>query len=293
MARLSGPASGFVAASACIALSVAVALSAEVSAAPPVAAGVDDPSSPLPVAGEAYTVERREAPNHEKDTLPFLRANREFLRARLDELRLALREGWNGDALALDPAWLKWQEMLRDIGTARDSAAISEEWIRRQELLDSVGSLVDLEREMDEMDALLDAQGERLARLEEDFAADAPTALVVLLTGVPSRGVPQTVVLWDGDGRPYRVHLSSAVRASLESGGSAELLHRRVEPRAQHWDVAVEGDAWSEMLPLGLELDPTRHRLTFLEVDLDALEAAQASGDAGERTGSVFRQWVR
>jgi hypothetical protein len=245
--------------------------------------------APLPPDGDAYRVRPRDAAKHDPDTLRFLRANRDFFRARLDELHLALRPDWSGPAEPFDPEWLAWPQMLREIGAARDSAAAGEEAIRRQGLLDSVGQLVDLEKQMDEMEALLDAQGKRLARLEEDFSGEQSTALVVLLTGVSSHGLPGTVVLWDDDGHAHRSILSPQIRTALEHGGSTELLHCLVEPRAQHWDVALEGEGWSEMLPAGIELDPERHRLTFVEVDLSALDAGRAATDAD----GVFRQWVR
>jgi hypothetical protein len=242
--------------------------------------------APLPPAGEAYEVERVEADEPKHPTLRFLGENRDFFRARLDDLRLLLREGWDGQGEDLDPRWLAWREMLDEINAAGDSAAVSEEWIRRRELLDSVGELVELELEMDEMEELLVDQGERLTRLEEDFVGRQQTALVVLVKGAASRGTPETVILTEADGPAHRIALTERVRGSLERGGSAELFHRLVEPREHHWEVSFEGEGWSD-LHVPLDLEPERDRMTFLEIDLSQLDPI----DGEARPAS--RWWVR
>jgi hypothetical protein len=242
------------------------------------------PPEPMPPAGEAYEVEMvdRDEPKHA--TLQFLGENRDFFRARLDELRLLLREGWDGQGEDLDPRWLAWREMLDEINAAKDSAAVSEEWMRRRDLLDSVGELVELELEMDEMEELLSDQGDRLTRLEEDFVGRQQTALVVLVRGAAARGTPETVILSEVDGPAHRIALSERVRGSLERGGSAELFHRLVEPREHHWEISFEGQGWAD-LHVPLDLDPERDRMTFLEIDLSQL-------DRGEAT-TASRWWVR
>jgi hypothetical protein len=258
----------------------ATAVLAVCAVAAAVAATADEPApATLPPDGEAYEVKHVEpdAPKH--PTLRFLGENRDFFRARLDDLRLRLRDGWYGEANELDPRWLAWREMLDEIHAAGDSASASEEWIRRRELLDSVGELVELELEMDEMEELLADQGDRLTRLEEDFVGRQQTALVVLVKGAASRGTPETVILREADGPADRVALSARVRGALERGGSAELFHRLVEPREHHWEVSFEGEGWAD-LRLPVDLDPERDRMTFLEIDL--AEAPPAS-----------RWWVR
>lgn len=242
-------------------------------------------SDALPSAGEAWKVEHvgREWPK--APTLRFLDENRDFFRARLDELRLRLRADWTGDARELDPRWLAWRDMLARIRAAQDTAAVSEEWIRRRELLESVGDLVQLELEMDEMERLLGEQQERLAQLEEDFTGRQRTALVVLLRGVPAGGTPATVILREADGPAQRVALGDGVQGALARGGSAELLHRLVEPRAQRWELSFEGNGWSATEPWEIALDPERDRMTFLEIDVSSLTPAEGA--------PATRHWVR
>lgn len=256
--------------------------------APVPAASVAAPDTLLPSAGEAWDVERVTADAPKAPTLRFLDENRDFFRARLDELRLLLRADWNGDARELDPRWLAWRDMLDDIHAAQDSAAVSEEWIRRRELLESVGDLVQLELEMDEMETLLRGQQDRLGQLEEDFTGRQRTALVVLLRGVPSAGAPATVILREADGPALRVSLGEHVQAALARGGSAELLHRLVEPREQRWELSFEGAGWTEeSAPFELALDPERDRMTFLEIDVSSLRPDRADAQP------VTRRWVR
>jgi hypothetical protein len=238
-----------------------------------------------PTAGEAWEVERVSAETPKAPTLRFLDENRSVFRARLDELRLLLRADWNGDARELDPRWLAWRDMLDAIRAARDTSAVSEEWIRRRALLESVGDLVQLELEMDEMERLLDEQQGRLTQLEEDFTGRQRTAVVVLLRGVPAAGAPATVILREADSPAQRVALGERVQSALARGGSAELLHRLVEPREQRWELSFEGEAWSGTEPWDLFLDPERDRMTFLEIDVSALTPAGAA--------PVTRQWVR
>lgn len=241
----------------------------------------------LPSAGEAWDVEHVDREWPKAPTLRFLDENRDFFRARLDELRLLLRADWNGDARELDPRWLSWRDMLEEIRAAQDTAAVSAEWIRRRELLESVGDLVQLELEMDKMERLLGEQQDRLARLEEDFTGRQRTALVVLLRGVPSAGPPATVILREGDGPAHRVSLGERVQGALARGGSAELLHRLVEPREQRWELSFEGEGWSDAEPWELFLDPERDRMTFLEIDVSSLGAGSAD------SAPVTRHWVR
>ncbi|NNE43970.1 MAG: hypothetical protein HKN12_07160 [Gemmatimonadetes bacterium] len=249
----------------------------------------------LPADGSAYEVEQvqRSTPKH--PTLGFLSENRAFFRARLDDLRTSLRDGWDGSANELDPRWLAWRDMLDDIRAARDTAAVSEEWIRRRALLNSVGELVELELEMDEMEGLLDEQQLRLSQLEEDFVGRQQTSLVVLLKGVPAAGAPRTVILQDPQGRAHRVALTDRVVASLARGGSAELFHQLVEPRDHVWQVSLEADSAGS--PTGspaagsrtgfeVALSPERNRMTFLEIDVSGWGATPG-------TSPPTRWWVR
>jgi hypothetical protein len=221
-------------------------------------------------------VERVEAPRPKDPTLRFLAENRDFFRARLDLLRTSLGPRVGG-ADDLDPRFLRWREMLAEIGAGRDSTAATAEWIRRRELLDSVGDLVALEAALDSIEARLDAQGARLVELEEDFTGRQRTALVVLLTGVPAGGAPTGVVLEDPDGDDWRIELDDADRRALARGGTVELAHRLVEPRAHSFVVRLESGAEVLPAPWTLAVEPERDRLTFVELDLDGLDPAAAS----------------
>lgn len=239
----------------------------------------------LPADGAAYEVERVEWDSPKHSTLGFLSENRAFFRARLDDLRTTLKDGWDGSASELDPRWLAWRDMLTDIRAARDTAAVSEEWIRRRELMNSVGELVELELEMDEMEGLLEEQQDRLSQLEEDFTGRQQTALVVLLKGVPASGTPRTVVLNEPEGKAHRIALTDRVLTSLERGGSAELFHQLVEPRDHVWRVSLHDSGAGTADSSGADgpvsapgefeiaLSPERDRMTFLEIDVSGWTA--------------------
>ncbi len=234
---------------------------------------------------DGVQVERIDDSRSETSTLRFLDENREFFRARLDLLRVTLGPR-HGSAREIDPRFLRWREMLADIESARDSTAAGEEWIRRRELMQSVEDLLALEQTLDGMESMLAEQAERLVRLEEDFVGTQSTALVVLLTGVAPGRTPREVSLVDPDGEDWRVELSDEARLALERGGTIELLHRLVEPRVHRLTVRVAGDGWEDSTPRALSLDPARDRMTFVELDLAELDAA-------ERDVFHLRTWVR
>jgi hypothetical protein len=260
-------------------------------AATAVAAALIAALLPVAIAGGARAgepddgvrVERAESERPE--TLRFLGENREFFRARLDLLRVTLGPR-HGSASEIDPRYLRWQEMLAANETARDSTALGEEWIRRRELMQSVEDLLALEETMDGMESMLDAQAGRLARLEEDFTGAQSTALVVLLTGVPTSPPPTEISLVDPDGEDWIVDLDADTRLALERGGTVELLHRLVEPRPHRLEVRLAGDGWDDAGPFALAVEPTRDRMTFVELDLARLAAA------GEGA-FPSRAWVR
>jgi hypothetical protein len=204
-------------------------------------------------------------------TLRFLKENRTFFRTRLDDLRMreALREA---DAEGIDPRLLRFQELLDEIHAAQDSAYAGDERTRRRELLQSVQDLAELEREMDRMERLLDEQAGRLSQLAEDFVGEQRTTLIVLVTGVPRKGSPRTVIMQTDEGDSSRVRLSATERESLASGGTAELLHELVEPRRQRLAFSFEGEGWAPGLPYEIVVEPQRDRLTFLELDLEAVD---------------------
>ena len=225
-----------------------------------------------------------EKPKH--PTLQFLHENRVFFRAQLDHLLMTTRLERDGSASLLDERYLRFQAMLDEIRAARDSAEVSQEWIRRRELMESVGELVELELEMDEMEELLQQQRDRLIWLEEDFVGRQETALIVLLTGVPSGGAPATIVLEDDTGERVRVAIGPEERDSLLRGGTTELFHELVEPRLHVWKLSIEDPAWTGRAPWEIPLEPERDRLTFLEVDLTGMDPAAPSNP-------ITKSWVR
>jgi hypothetical protein len=258
------------------------AFAASVAAGPMAAAapGVVADAVPLPADGDAYRVEHVDGKDAKQPTLRFLRSNDEFFRTRLDALRVVLRDDWDGNAGVLDPEWLRWREMLDEIGTAQVAIAAGDSL----GALDDITDLVELEHELDAIEDLLAAQGQRLLDLEDHFLGSQRTALVVLLTGVPSTGAPHRVVLHDANGGTARIDLDEAARTALARGGAVELFHRLVEPREQAWTLDVErGDVAPAAIPLAL--DPPRDRMTFVELDLSTWNPG--GGDA------VLRTWVR
>jgi hypothetical protein len=227
-------------------------------------------------------LEERDDPKH--PTLRFLGENRDFFRARLDQLLVRLERERDGKARPLDPRWLMYRDMLADIRAARDSAEVSEEWIRRRELLESVGDLVELETEMDEMEMLLSTQRHRLVELERDFTGRQTTALIVLMKGMPATGAPAAIVLSEDDGSTVRIELDEAAQAALARGGSAELLHEYVEPRELVFGVRFEGADWAGRPPFEITLAPERDRLTFLEIDAAGLDPTAAGSSISARS---------
>jgi len=252
----------------------------DVAVAPDPGAGIEAP--------EAWTetikveLEKRDEPKHR--TVRFLEENRDFFRARLDQLLVRLERERDGNARPLDPRWLMYRDMMADIRAARDSAEVSEEWIRRRELLESVGDLVELETEMDEMEMLLSQQRHRLIALEEDFTDRQTTALVLLMTGMPVTGAPTAILLTEDDGSTVRIVLDDASRESLARGGSAELLHEFVEPREVVLGITFEGAGWELRPPYEITLAPERDRLTFLELDTAGLDPAAAGSSIAARS---------
>lgn len=244
------------------------------------AAGAVPDAAPLPSDGDAYRVEAVDGKDAKHPTLRFLRGNDEFFRTRLDALRVVLRDDWNAGAGALEPEWLRWREMLDEMDAARRTIAAPDSLGE----LDDIADLVELEHELDAIEDLLAAQEGRLLEMEDHFAGTQRTAIVVLLTGVPSTGAPHRVVLHDANGGTARIDLDEPARTALARGGAVELLHRLVEPREQAWTVDVERGA-DAPASIALPLDPPRDRMTFVELDLSTW--SPAGGDA------VLRTWVR
>jgi hypothetical protein len=225
-------------------------------------------------------VERVKPEKEKLPTLRFLKDNRDFLRSRIDELRQGPRVR-DEAAADLDPRLLGYVEMLGDLAAARDTLDAQ----RRHEdraFLASVTELGDLEAELALLGTLLDEQSNRLGQLEADFLGRQQTAVVVLLKGMPEAGSLETLDLTDSYGETTRIPLSAEARATLGRGGVLQVYHDFTEPRDQTWEVAVTGADWASA-PAYLQFEPTRNRLSFLELDLAGLERKEGAASLSAR----------
>ena len=223
---------------------------------------------------ERTEVKTRKAKKLDHDSLRFLRDNRDFLRAQLDRLRLETKVERRGSADALDSRYLKMQEMAAAIAAARDTVDHAGAELERQQLMASVAELRGLEMQLDMMDSLLTDQGLRLTWMEEDFLGRQETSLVVLVRGEIGETAPDGLVLTDGE-ESLRVDLDQTQRASLAQGGIVQVDHRLVEPRAHTIAIALTGEMWDGRDETIVLVDAPRDKMTFLELDLSALDARQ------------------
>lgn len=234
----------------------------------PVAAQV---TTPQPPPGETITIVKveRVKPVREKfATLRFLRANRDFIRARFDRLRQDSRTETAG-AGDLDPRFLEYRKLLAEIATEKDSVAVAAEARERAALFASVSDLATLERELDQMERFLEAQRLRLAVLQADFAGRQRTELDVLVAGsAADAGVLDSVVVTLEDGSRMHAGLNDTQRESLRHGGVLEVFRGLVEPREQILEITFHGEGWSLTGPGYITLEPKRDQLTFLKLDL-------------------------
>jgi hypothetical protein len=210
----------------------------------------------------------RVKPTREKlPTLRFLRANRDFIRARFDRLRQESRTeaARAGD---LDPRFLEYRRLLAEIATAKDSVARAAEARERAALFASVSDLATLERELDQMERLLESQRLRLGVLQADFAGRQRTELDVIVTGGALAGVVDSVAVTLEDGTHITAGLDETQRESLRHGGALEVFRGLVEPREQVLEITLHGESWSLTGPGYVTLDPKRDQLTFLKLDL-------------------------
>jgi hypothetical protein len=240
----------------------------EARAAPAVAAASD-------VATDVR-VERVRPKREKHPTLRFLKENRDFIRARFDLLR-EKPDDHSGSAAAIDPRFLSYQHMLREILSARDSLAVAEDLRQRRDLFQSVTALGELEKELDLMENLLAAQRGRLGVMQADFTGRQQTALAIVVSGYPGDGALATLTITLDDGAPISIALSDEQRESLRRGGMLELFHGLVEPREQVLSIAIGGEGWPADDAGFVTLDPARDRLTFLRMDLTPAHAAQGA----------------
>jgi hypothetical protein len=242
-------------------------------------AGVTMLSVAPPVRAQAATEVRVERVRPKKDdhpTLQFLKENRDFIRGRLDLLREKTRAR-QGEAAAIDPRFLAYQDMLADIQAARESVVVANSRQQRLELFASITQLGDLETRLDLMERLLGEQRARLGVLQTDFTGEQRTSLMVVLSGYPAAAAPGEIGLTLDDRAALSVRLSAEQCASLQRGGSVEVFHGFVEPREQIIKVSVAGAGWPAGEAGYATLDPTRDRLTLLRLDLSGMDAGRGA----------------
>jgi hypothetical protein len=226
----------------------------------------------------------RVKPKKEKhETLRFLKENRAFIRARFDLLREKSVER-RGEPVAMDPRFLAYPGMLAGVLAADDTVGAAAEAQARRTLLTSVTELGDLEARLDQMESLLAAQRDRLAILQADFTGVQRTALMVVLKGWSAAAPISDVAIVVDDGATVRIALSPEQRDALQKGGVVQLLHAFVEPRSLVLEVSLAGDAWPAGDSGYLTLEPTRDRLTMLQLDLTPVQPA--GGAAGVHAGT-------
>lgn len=245
-------------------------LLATVAAAP--APAVAEPAAGVPTE---VRVQRVKPDRPKLPTLRFLGANRDYLRAELDRLRVSSVRV-RGLAAAIDPRFLRFGEMVAAAHAAGDSAAAADSARAGRELFASVTELGGLEDELDLLDRALARQRERLGVLQADFAGEQRTSLAVVLSGWPGDAAPAAMSLAFEDGTTEAVSLSPEQRDALRAGGAVQVLHRLVEPREQLFAVAF-GDAAA---PGWLQLEPARDRVNLLRLDLSRLAAGDAASIA-------------
>jgi len=228
-------------------------------------------AAPAPGA-TAVRVQRVQPDHAKKATLRFLVANKAYLRAELDRLR-AKTVQVKGGAVAIDPRFLRYGDMVAAARTAGESAASADSARAGRQLFVSVTDLGLLESELDQLDRALAGQRDRLAVLQSDFAGDQRTALAVVLSGWPADGAPASLTLSLEDGTRESIALTPEQLDALRAGGAVQVLHRLIEPRDQSFSIgfgAASAPGW-------LELDPARDRLNLLQLDLSHLAAGDAT----------------
>jgi hypothetical protein len=235
---------------------------------------------------ETIEVKRAESRDTKHETLRFLKDNRVFLRARLDQLRTQVTLTRTERAELLDERYLRLQEMAAAIAAARDTVQSEHLLTPERDLLNSVTELGELEAELNLMEQILADQRVRLLLLEEDFLGHQETALVILLKGLAGKNVPESVVIAQ-DNNVVRVHLTPEQRASLEQGGIAQLYHEFVEPREHMFDVSFTGSDWAAAGSILVPVEASRDRITFLELDLSRIDRN------GESLGLLTSVWYR
>jgi hypothetical protein len=164
---------------------------------------------------ETIEVKRAKSKDSKHPTLRFLKDNRVFLRARLDELSLQVTRTRTDDAELVDERWLRLKEMSEAIAAARDTVRATQDISSERELLTSVMELGKLEAELNLMEQILAEQRQRLLQLEEDFLGHQESALVILIKGLSGKDVPTSVILQE-DSDVTRVGLTELDLSRLD-----------------------------------------------------------------------------
>ena len=224
------------------------------------------------------SVERVRPKRPKHPTLRFLKANRDFIRARLDLLREKPADAL-ASADAIDPRFLAYQQLMNEALAGADSVTASENLRQRRTLFASVTELGQLESQLDQLERLLDAQQNRLTALQADFTGHQRTSLAIVARGYPVHGTLLSVAFTLEDGGQVTIKLDDAQRAALRTGGVLELFHGLVEPRDQVITVTLAGSPWAADDTGFVTLAPPRDRLTFLQLDLSALAAEQGAAN--------------
>jgi hypothetical protein len=248
----------------------------------PAASVADEGDEPI----ETIEVKRTEEEKPRKPTLRFLKDHRVFIRSQLDRLSTEVKRTREGSAEALDERYLWLQQMAAAIAAANDTITASHRLTTGDSLLTSINDLGRLEAQLAYVEQLLAEHRDRLLGLEQDFLGHQKTSLVILLRGFPKRDAPRAIVV--GEGSDYiRVDLTAEQRASLEQGGIAQIFHEFVEPREHRYIVSFLGNSWDSADPVAVTVEAERNRLTFLELELDALSRGRNA------MGLVTNVWYR
>jgi len=234
---------------------------------------------------ETLEVKRADHKKRKHESLRWLRDNRAFLRAQFDQLRLEIGYERDGEAQIIDDQLLLLQQLSSEIASASDLIHDETERALQQDLLMSIDELAELEAQLDLYEHLLIDEQLRLLALENDFLGRQGTALVVVVRGVPREGAPTALLLQEED-TTLRIELSPDQGQALQDGALAQIYHEFVEPREHRLELRLEGAGWENAAPTFIDVETPRDQLTFLELDLAALDP----GDPEARPGSQVWQ---
>ncbi len=236
-----------------------------------------------PLAAETVRLQRRK-PEHERiETLRFFRANRDFIRGRLDRVQQRALDV-SQDAAAMDPRYLDYAHLLAGVANASDSLTRAEASRQQRGLLGSVTDLGLLEAQLDQMGRMLDAQRAGLGALQADFDQHQQTAMLVVVSGDPGANAVGDITLHLEDGDTLTVPLDDAARATLRAGGILELFHGLIEPRPQLIEVGLAGTLWAAHDCGYLTVEPARDQLLCVRLDLTNLNAEHGASSIAATT---------